>query len=192
MLNYQYNICIILNFKILIIIGAIASIIIILLANYSFTKPETSQENSEVVTKGSIIANNTSLYENYTSLELLNYCSGNESLIYDDTCIRGLWDVADSCKNANFSSSNAICNDPKLDKFETKIDKEMQDLGKSLTQNIDSCMVAKSNDDIQSCLVTIERIKNDCTDPHFYSLTHICTDPRLDQFVQTHSDNSAR
>ena len=181
-----------LNFKIILIIGVIASIVIILLVNQGITKQESPQENPGLITKGSISTetNNFTLSQNYTSLELLSFCSENDSHIYDDTCIRGLWDVSDNCKNANFSSSNNICDDSRLDKFEIKVTKEMQDLDKSLTQTIDSCMIAKNNDDIQSCLVTIERIKNDCTDPHFYSLTNICKDSRLDQFTQKYNNTS--
>lgn len=180
-----------LNFKILIIIGGIAGIIAILFASQGITKQEKLQEIPASVTKGNISSiSNFTLPQNYTSLELLNYCSQSESHIYDDTCIRGLWDVVDNCKNENFSTASSICDDSRLDKFETKVANEMQDLGKSLSRTIDSCMVAKNNDDIQSCLVTIERIKNDCTDPHFYSLTGICNYSRLDQFIQKYNDNS--
>ena len=133
---------------------------------------------------------NFTLPANYTSADLLNYCTKDESQIYNDICIRGLWEVGDGCKNANFSSNNPICSDPRFGNFEMKVNKEMQDLGKSLIQNVDSCMNAKNSDDIQSCLVFIERIQNDCGESHFYSLTHICTDPRLDQFTQKHKDLS--
>jgi hypothetical protein len=162
----------------------------IFLVNQNITNQgNTPQKNSEYITKGNINQNNivSILPQNYTS-NLLNYCTKNQTQIYNDICIRGLWQVGDFCKNANFSTNNFICHDPRFGEFETRVSKEMRDLDKSLIKVVDSCMNVNIDNEIQSCLVDMERIKNDCDDPHFYSSTSICADPRLDQFIQKYKD----
>jgi hypothetical protein len=179
-----------LKLKIIIVISIALSIIIIFLINQQLTKPEnTSKKGSEYITKGDFDKNTESaLPQNYTSQDLLDYCTKNESQSYNDICIRGMWQVGDLCKNGNFSSNNSICHDPKFEEFGTRVDKEMKDLDKSLTKVVDACMNANMDSEIQSCLLDIERIKNDCNEPHFYSLTSICTDLRLDQFTQKYKN----
>lgn len=171
------------NIKLVIIAACLVAIAVILVTQ-NLTKPTQTEDNTQYITKGSITTslNNSQLAENYTSIQLLNYCSSNKNQIYNDVCIRGLWDVSDKCKNENFSSTNPICKDMRFTEFESAVDKEMQDLDKSLTSIVNSCTNAKSDDAIQSCSVNIDRIKNDCTDPRFYGMMTICKNPSLEQF----------
>lgn len=153
------------------------------------TKPQEPQNNDQNITNESISSSmSTTLPENYTSIQLLNYCSQNESLIYNDVCIRGLWDVTDECKNGNFSSTSSVCNDSRLGQFEDKVNKEMQDLDNSLTRFVNSCMNVTSNDDIENCSANIDRIKNDCTDPRFASMMTVCADSKFDQFDEKYKN----
>lgn len=170
--------------KLVIIIVSIA-VIAIILVNQNLTQTKTSDEN-QYITKGSI-TNSTSynLSENYTSAQLLNFCTSDKNQIYNDVCVRGLWDVSDQCKNENFSNTNMICKDQRFIEFENKVDKVMQDLDKSLTQFVDSCINTKSDNDVNSCTTNIERIKNDCTDPRFYGMMSICKDVRINLFNGT-------
>jgi len=146
-----------------------------------------TNEDQQYITKGSITTstNNSELPENYTSIQLLNYCTSNENQVYNDVCIRGLWDVGDQCKNENFSNTNPICADSRFTEFENKVNKEMQDLDKSLTSFINSCINTKSINDTNSCTLNIDRIKNDCSDPRFYEMMSICKDVRINQFNGT-------
>ena len=180
-----------LKIKLIIIIGCVVAIAVIL-ATQSLTKPTQTNED-QYITKGSITTTNTNsseLPENYTSIQLLNYCTSNENQIYNDVCIRGLWDVSDQCKNENFSNTNAICNDSKFTEFENKVSKEMQDLDKSLTSFVNSCVSTKSNNDTASCTLNIERIKNDCSDPRFYEMMSICKDPNFDIISKKYNQSS--
>jgi hypothetical protein len=171
----------------LVIIAACLVAITVILVTQNLTKPTQTEDNTQYITKGSITTglNNSQLAENYTYIQLLNYCSSNKDLIYNDICIRGLWDVSDKCKSENFSSTNPICKDVRFTEFESAVDKEMHDLDKSLTSVVNSCANAKSDDEIQSCSVNIDRIKNDCTDPRFYGMMTICKNPKMNQLNDT-------
>lgn len=178
----------------LVIIGIAVSIIIIFLASQNITKPEILQNNSENMNKEilSTNINESTLSQNYTSLDLLNYCTKNESQIYNDICIRGLWEVGDNCKNANFSSNNFICNDPRFYEFEKKVNREMQDLNKSLTKFVESCMNVTTENDIQNCFFNMERIKNDCTDERFISMWSVCSDPKMELFSEKYGETLSK
>lgn len=168
----------------MIIVACVVAIAVIL-TTQSLTKPTQTNDQQQYITKGSITTTNSSyLPENYTSSQLLNYCTSNENQIYNDVCIRGLWDVSDQCKNENFSSTNPVCNDPRFTKFENKVDKEMQDLDKSLTSFVYSCVKTKSENDTASCVLNIERIKNDCSDPRFYEMMSVCKNSNFVLFSQ--------
>lgn len=180
-----------LKIKLMIIIACVVAISIII-TTQSLTKPTQTNEDQQYITKGSITTytNSSELPENYTSVQLLNYCASNENQIYNDVCIRGLWDVSDKCKNENFSNTNSICNDSRFTEFENKVNKEMQDLDKSLTSFVNSCINEKSNNDTASCTLNIERIQNDCTDPRFYDMMSICKNASLEQFQNKTNANS--
>ena len=181
-----------LNSKIIFgLVGVGVAVIVIVFSLQGF---KSQEPQNEIITKGAISSTTTHfvLPANYTSADLLNYCTQDESLIYDDVCIRGLWDVADKCKNGNYTSINSICNDPKFGQFEEKVDKEMQDLNKSLTKILDSCMNVTSDNDVQACSDNIERIKNDCTDPRFYSMWSVCSDPKIDQFNDKYKETLSK
>jgi hypothetical protein len=145
-----------LDTKIKLIIIAVSIVVIaIILVNQNLTQTKTNNEN-QYITKGSI-TNSTSydLSQNYTSVQLLNYCTSNKNQIYNDVCVRGLWDVSDQCKNENFSNTNMICKDQRFIEFENKVDKVMQDLDKSITQFVYSFFNTKSNNDTISCTKNI-------------------------------------
>lgn len=181
-----------LKIKLMIIIACVVAISVII-ATQSLTKPVQTNNETQYITKGSITTTNTNsseLPENYTSIQLLNYCASNENQIYNDVCIRGLWDVSDKCKNENFSNTNAICNDLRFTEFENKVDKEMQDLDKSLSTFVNSCINAKSGNDTDSCTFNIERIKNDCSDPRFYQMMSVCRNSNLDYSVKNINNTS--
>lgn len=164
----------------MIIVACVVAIVAILVTQ-NLTK-STQTNDQQYIPKESITKTNSSeLPENYTSSQLLNYCTSNENQIYNDVCIRGLWDISDKCTNENFSSTNTICNDPRFAGFESKVSKEMQDLDKSLSTFVDSCVNAKSGNDTDSCTFNIERIKNDCTDPRFYDMMSVCKNAGLEQ-----------
>ena len=152
--------------------------------------PEEPQNVNQFFTKSSISPSmqNFTLPENYTSIQLLDYCSQNESQIYNDVCIRGLWDVSDECKNDNSSSTNSVCADIRLGQFEGKVTKEMHDLNNSLENFVTSCMNVTSDNDIGNCYSNMERIKTDCTDAKFVSMMPICNDSRLDQFDEKYKN----
>ncbi|WP_133124026.1 hypothetical protein [Nitrosotalea sinensis] len=171
------------NFKIITIIIGVAIIISALVILGPITKPATDS-NDQYITKGSIShsAVNFTLPANYTSIQLLDYCSQSQSLVYDDNCLRGLWDVNDECKNGNFSSTNSVCQDPRLGQFEDKVNAYMKELDNSLTKMVNSCINVTSDNDIHSCSDNMERIKNDCSDPRLFSMWSVCTDPKIDQF----------
>jgi hypothetical protein len=173
------------------IIVACVVVIAVILTTQSLTKPTQTNEDGQYITKGSITTNTNSseLPENYTSVQLLNYCTNNENQIYNDVCIRGLWDVSDQCKNENFSNTNSICNDSRFTEFENKVDKEMQDLDKSLISFVNSCINVKSNNDTASCTLNIERIQSDCTDPRFYEMMSICKDPNFDMISKKYNQS---
>ena len=173
------------------IIAACVVAITVILITQNLPKPTQTDENIQYITKGSITTdlNNSQLAENYTSTQLLNYCSSNKNLIYNDICIRGLWDVNDKCKNENFSSANTICSDSRFIEFENEVDKEMQDLDKSLTSIVNSCTNANSNDEIQSCSVNMDRIQNDCTDPRFYGMMSVCKNSNFTALLGKYSSN---
>lgn len=173
------------------IIVACVVVIVAILVTQNLTKPTQTNDQQQYIPKESITTTNSSeLPENYTSSQLLNYCTSNENQIYNDVCIRGLWDVSDKCANENFSSTNAICNDPRFTGFESKVSKEMQDLDKSLSTFVDSCVNAKSGNDTDSCTFNIERIKNDCTDPRFYDMMSVCKNAGLEQIQNKTNMNS--
>ncbi len=182
-----------LNFKIIATIIGVAITIAVLVILGPFTKPVTDS-NDQYITKGSIShsAVNFTLPANYTSLQLLDYCSQSQSQVYDDNCLRGLWDVNDKCENGNFSSTNSICQDPRLGQFEDKVNVYLKDLDRSLTKMVGSCINATSDNDIQSCSDNIERIKNDCSDPKLFSIWSVCTDSRIDQFNEKFRNTLAR
>ncbi|CUR50848.1 exported protein of unknown function [Nitrosotalea devaniterrae] len=175
----------------MIIIGCIIAIAVIL-TTQSLTKPTQTNEDQQHITKENITTNTNSseLQENYTSVQLLNYCTSNENQIYNDVCIRGLWDVSDQCKNENFSSTNSICNDSRFTEFENKVNNEMQDLDKSLTSFVNSCINVKSNNDTASCTINIERIQSDCTDPRFYEMMSVCKDPNFNMISKKYNQSS--
>lgn len=175
-----------LKIKLIIIIACVVAIAVIL-TTQSLTKPIQTNDEQQHITKESITTytNSSDLPENYTSIQLLSYCTSNDNQIYNDVCIRGLWDVSDQCKNENFSNTNPICNDSKFTEFENKVNKEMQDLNKSLTSFINSCANTKSVNDTSSCTLNIDRIKNDCSDPRFYEIMSICKNPTINQFNGT-------
>jgi len=175
-----------LKIKLIIIILCITAIAVILLIQ-NLPKPTQTNEDQQYITKGSIIpsTNSSELPENYTSIQLLTYCTDNENQIYNDVCIRGLWDVSDECKNENYSNANPICSDSRFTGFENKVNKEMQDLDKSLTSFVNSCINTKSNNDTASCTLNIERIQSDCNDPRFYEMMSICKDTRINLFNGT-------
>lgn len=181
-----------LKIKLMIIIACVV-VISVIIATQSLTKPVQTNNEIQYITKGSITIKNTNsseLPENYTSSQLLNYCASNENQIYNDVCIRGLWDVSDKCKNENFSNTNLICNDSRFTEFENKVDKEMQDLDKSLTSFVNSCINVKSNNDTTSCTLNIERIQSDCTDPRFYEMMSICKDPNFNMILKKYKQSS--
>lgn len=177
--------------KLTIIILSIAAIVAILIIQ-DLPKPTQTNEDQQYITKGSITTstNNSELPENHTSIQLLTYCTSNEYQVYNDVCIRGLWDVSDQCKNENFSNTNPICNDSKFTEFENKVGKEMQDLDKSLTSFVNSCVTTKSENDTASCTLNIERIQNDCSDPRFYEMMSICKDPNLNLLLTKYSNKT--
>jgi len=183
-----------LNSKIIFGLIGVGAVIIILVVGTSFMKPQEPQNNDQYMTKENISSSssNFTLPVNYTSTDLLNYCSHDESQVYNDICIRGLWEVGDGCKNANFSSSNPICSDPRLGNFEMKVNKEMQDLDRSLLQFVDSCMNVTSENDIGNCSLNIDRIKNDCTDSRYASIMSICNDPNMNKFAEKYADTSSK
>lgn len=113
---------------------------------------------------------NFTLSENYTLIQLLDYCSQNESQIYNDVCIRGLWSVSDACRSGNFSSTNSVCIDTRLVQFEDKVMQEIHDLNNSLENFVTSFMNVTPDINIGNCYSNIERIKSDCTDPRFVSM----------------------
>lgn len=166
--------------------------IAVILATQNLTKPTQTNDEQQHITKESITTNTNSsdLPENYTSIQLLSYCTSNENQIYNDVCIRGLWDVSDQCKNENFSNTNAICNDSRFTGFEDKVNKEMQDLDKSLTSFVNSCVKTKSENDTASCALNIERIKNDCSDPRFYEMMQICKNSDLENLISKYNIGS--
>lgn len=170
----------------MIVIVACVVAIAVILATQNLTKPTQTNDEQQHITKESITtnANSSVLPENYTSIQLLNYCTSNESQIYNDVCIRGLWDVSDQCKNGNFSNTNSICNDSRFTGFEDKVNKEMQDLDKSLISFVNSCANTKSINDTNSCTLNIDRIKNDCSDPRFYEMMSVCKDSGFEDLVQ--------
>ncbi len=174
-----------LKIKLIVIVACVVAIAVIL-ATQNLTKPTQTNDEQQHITKESITtnANSSVLPENYTSIQLLNYCTSNESQIYNDVCIRGLWDVSDQCKNENFSNTNSICNDSRFTGFEDKVNKEMQDLDKSLISFVNSCANAKSINDTNSCTLNIDRIKNDCSDPRFYEMMSVCKDSGFEDLVQ--------
>ncbi|MFZ1077201.1 MAG: hypothetical protein WAN47_07210 [Nitrosotalea sp.] len=165
--------------------GGVIAIVVLIVIMTSMINP-APQNNDQLYTKAGVSPSTQSfpLPVNYTSNQLLDYCSQNETLVYNDVCIRGLWDVSDECKNANFSSANSVCTDPRFGQFEDKVTKEMQDLDNSLTRFVNSCMNATSNDDIQNCSVNIERIKNDCSDPRFYEMMSVCKNSNFEMLSQ--------
>lgn len=156
----------------------------------SIMKSGESQNDNQNVTKVNINSTkqNFVLPVNYTSVEIVDYCSQNESQVYNDVCIRGLWNVNDECKNGNFSSTNSVCNDSRLVQFEEKVNLYMQNLNLSLTKVVDTCMNITSNSDIASCSQNIERIKNDCTDPRLFSMWSVCSDSDMNKFAQKYTD----
>ncbi len=174
----------------MIILIGIAIVVVAIAASISYLMSLQAQQNNyQYMTKGNVSAPaSIALPENYTSSQLLDYCSQNESLIYDDVCIRGLWNVNDECKNGNFSSTNSVCADPRLGQFEDMVDKEMQDLNTSLEKFVTSCMNVTSDKDIGNCYFNMERIKTDCTDPRYASMMTICNDSRFDQFDEKYKD----
>jgi hypothetical protein len=174
----------------MIIIVCVVAIPIII-TTQSLTKPAQINNESQYITKGSITTTNTNssdLPENYTSIQLLSYCTSNENQIYNDVCIRGLWDISDQCKNENFSDTNSICNDSKFTEFENRVDKEMQDLDKSLTQFVDSCNKVALDNDTASCSLNIERIQSDCSDSRFYEMMSICKNPSLNLLLMKYNN----
>ena len=180
-----------LKIKLIIIVACVVAIAVILVTQ-SLAKPTQTNDEQQHITKASITTNTNSsdLPENYTSTQLLNYCTSNENQIYNDVCIRGLWDVSDQCKNENFSNTNTICNDSKFAEFENKVDKEMQDLDKSLTSFVNSCINTGSNNDTSSCTLNIERIQSDCSDPRFYSMMTVCKNSNFENLIQKFNNGS--
>jgi hypothetical protein len=172
-----------------IVIGAVA--LVISMPYVLKTAPENEDQH---ITKGSISSSpsNFVLPVNYTSSDLLHYCTQNESLTYDDVCIRGLWDVGDKCKIGNDTSINSVCNDSRFTQFEEEVDKEMQDLNKSLIKVVDSCMNVTTDDNIQACSIDMERIKNDCSDSRFSSMWSVCNDPKMNQFNEKFADTLSK
>ena len=180
------------NFKLIIAaIGLAAGIVVIIAGLPYLTKTDLTRDEGQNFTKASLSPSTqsiTTLPVKYTTSELLDNCSQNESLIYNDDCIRGLWDVSDECKNGNFSSSDSTCADPRLGQFEDKVTKEMQGLNNSLENFVSSCMNVTTDNDIGNCYYNMERIKSDCTDPKYVSMMPICNDPRFDQFDEKYKD----
>ena len=176
------------NYKIIIVIVIAIGIVVVGVSMSNIMSPQEPQNVNQSFTKSSVSPSIQNLSENYTSIQLLDYCSQNESQIYNDVCIRGLWDVSDECKNGNFSSTNSVCADTRLVQFEDKVTKEMHDLNNSLENFVTSCMNVTSDSDIGNCYSNIERIKNDCTDAKFVSIMLICSDPKIDQFNEKYKN----
>lgn len=174
-----------------VIIGVCVAAIIIILVNQSLSKTTQTESENQYITKGNITtnSNDTELAQNYTSIQLLTYCTSNEYQVYNDVCVRGLWDVSDQCKNENFSSTNPVCNDPRFVQFENKVDKVMQDLDKSLTQFVNSCVGITPDNDTASCSMNIERIQNDCSDPRFYGMMTICKNSNFITLLENYSSS---
>src|SRR5690348_13059361 len=128
------------NSKIIIVFIGIAIVAVALVISMPYVLKPIPENEDQHITKGSISSSpsNFVLPVNYTSSDLLHYCTQNESLTYDDVCIRGLWDVGDKCKIGNDTSLNSVCNDSRFTQFEEKVDKEMQDLNNSLTKIVNS------------------------------------------------------
>ncbi len=154
--------------------------------------PKTSNTENKItsINKGNISLSSTNytLPENYTSSELLEYCTSSQSQIYNDVCIRGLWDVSDKCHDANFSSNTTTCNDPRLGEFENKVKNEMADLDRSLVRFVDSCMNVQAENDIANCSFNIDRIKSDCTDQRYSSMMSVCNDQNMNKFDEKFAD----
>lgn len=155
-------------------------------------QPKTNNSENEIepINKGniSLSATNHTLSENYTSSELLEYCSSSQSQIYNDVCIRGLWDISDRCHNGNFSSNTTTCNDQRLDEFESKVKNEMENLDRSLVRFVDSCMNVQSENDIENCSFNMDRIKADCTDQRYASMMSVCNDQNMNKFDEKFAD----
>lgn len=166
------------------IIGIAIEVIAITIIMSGITKSGEPQNYNQNATKVSTSSpkQNFALPANYTSIQLVDYCSQNESLVYNDVCIRGLWNVRDECKNDNFSSTNSVCNDSRLEQFEEKVNVYMQNLNLSLTKIVDSCVNVTLDSNISSCSQNIERIQSDCTDPRLFSMWSVCSDHGIEQF----------
>lgn len=153
-------------------------------------KTNNIENKIEPINKGNISLSSTNytLSENYTSSELLQYCTSSQSQIYNDVCIRGLWDVSDGCHNGNFSSNTKICNDPRLDEFENKVKNEMVDLDRSLDRFVDSCMNVQAENDVANCSFNMDRIKADCTDQRYASMMSVCNNQNMNKFDEKFAD----
>lgn len=182
------------NYKVIIVVVIAVGIVAVGVSMSNIIKPQEPQNVNQSFTKSSVSPSmqNFTLPENYTSIQLLDYCSQNESQIYNDVCIRGLWSVSDACKSGNFSSTNSVCTDTRLVQFEDKVTKEMHDLNNSLENFVTSCMNVTSDNDIGNCYSNMERIKNDCTDAKFVSMMPICSDSKIDQFDEKYKDILSR
>jgi hypothetical protein len=170
-------------------IVGVTAIVVLIVVMTSMINP-APQNNDQFYTKAGVSPSTQSfpLPVNYTSNQLLDYCSQNKTLVYNDVCIRGLWDVSDECKNDNFSSTNSVCIDPRLGQFEDKVTKEMHDLNTWLESFVSSCMNVTSDRDISNCYFNMERIKNDCTDTRYASMMSICADSRFDEFNEKYKE----
>jgi len=154
------------------------------------SKTNNTENKIEPISKGNISLSSTNYTfpKNYTSSELLEYCTSSQAQIYNDVCIRGLWDVSDECHNGNFSSDTKICNDPRLDKFENKVKNEMSDLDRSLARFVDSCMNVQSENDVANCSFNMDRIKADCTDQRYATTMSVCNDQNMNKFNEKFTD----
>ena len=153
-------------------------------------KTSNIENKIEPISKGNISSSsaNYTFPENYTSSELLKYCTSSQSQIYNDVCIRGLWDVNDGCHNSNFSLNTKICNDPRLEEFENKVKNEMSDLDRSLSKFVDSCMNVHTENDIANCSFNMDRIKADCTDQKYATMMSVCNDQNMNKFNEKFAD----
>ena len=153
-------------------------------------KNNNTENKIEPINKGNISLSsaNYTFPENYTSSELLEYCTSSQSQIYNDVCIRGLWDISDGCNNGNFSSDTKICNDTRLDEFESKVKNEMSDLNRSLTRFVNSCMNVQIENDVANCSFNMDRIKTDCTDQRYATMMSVCNDQNMNKFNEKFAD----
>lgn len=117
----------------------------------------------------------------------LDMCMKAEGSLEIENCTTTISKIKEECKKQK-GSLHSLCNDPRLDGFQKKLEKDMENLNESLLELIGGCMDVKSQEDIESCSENLARIKNDCEDLNFSSSMSVCNDKRFDKFNEKYKD----